>query len=50
MAIAHDCIPMREPSFRHDAHDYAERIRERLPRRLQELREAMGLSNVHPGS
>ena len=28
----------------HDAHDYAERIRERLPRRLQELREAMGLS------
>jgi hypothetical protein len=34
----------------HDAHDYAECIRERLPRRLQELREAMGLSNVHPGS
>ena len=34
----------------HDAHDYAERIRERLPRRLQELREAMGLSNGHPGS
>jgi transcriptional regulator with XRE-family HTH domain len=28
----------------HDAHDYAERIRERLPRRLQELREAAGLS------
>ena len=28
----------------HDAHDYAERIRERLPRRLQELREACGLS------
>jgi hypothetical protein len=24
----------------HEAHDYAERIRERLPRRLQELREA----------
>ena len=23
----------------HDAHDYAERIRERLPRRLQELQE-----------
>jgi DNA-binding XRE family transcriptional regulator len=44
MAIAHDCIPMREPSFRHDAHDYAERIRERLPRRLQELRERCGLS------
>ena len=34
----------------HDAHDYAERIRERLPRRFQELREAMDLSNVHPGS
>jgi hypothetical protein len=30
----------------HDAHDYDER----LPRRLQELREAMGLSNVHPSS
>lgn len=28
----------------HEAHDYAERIRERLPRRLQELREAVGLS------
>ena len=28
----------------HEAHDYAERIRERLPRRLQELREAIGLS------
>jgi transcriptional regulator with XRE-family HTH domain len=28
----------------HDAHDYAERIRERLPRRLQELCEACGLS------
>ena len=28
----------------HEAHDYAERIRERLPRRLQELREAAGLS------
>ena len=26
----------------HDAHDYAERIRERLPRRLQELWEAAG--------
>jgi len=25
----------------HDARDYAERIRERLPRRLQELREAI---------
>ena len=28
----------------HDAHDYAERIRERLPRRLLELREHCGLS------
>ena len=28
----------------HDAHDYAERIRERLPRRLQELREAAGFT------
>ena len=28
----------------HEAHDYAERIRARLPRRLQELREAAGLS------
>ena len=28
----------------HDTHDYAERIRDRLPRRLQELREACGLS------
>ena len=31
-------------SANHDAHDYAERIRERLPRRLQELRERCGLS------
>lgn len=28
----------------HEAFQYAERIRERLPRRLQELREAAGLS------
>jgi hypothetical protein len=28
----------------HDAHDYAERIRGRLPRRLQELGERCGLS------
>ena len=28
----------------HHAHDYAERIRERLSRRLQELPEACGLS------
>ena len=26
----------------HGAHDYAERIRERLPRRLEALREAIG--------
>ena len=32
------------PWSNHEAHDYAERIRERLPRRLQELREAAGLS------
>ena len=28
----------------HEAHDYAERIRERWPRRLQELREAAGFT------
>ena len=28
----------------HDAYNYAERIRERLPRRLQELREAERLN------
>jgi ribosome-binding protein aMBF1 (putative translation factor) len=28
----------------HDAHDYGECIRERLPRRMQELRERCGLS------
>ena len=28
----------------HDAHDYAERLRARLPRRLQELREKVGMS------
>jgi hypothetical protein len=32
---------MPAASDNHDAHDYAERIRKRLPRRLQELREAM---------
>lgn len=31
-------------SSNHEAHDYAERIRERLPRRLQDAREACGLS------
>ena len=35
---------MRTAPDNHDAHDYAERIRDRLPRRLQELREACGLS------
>ena len=35
---------MSLPSDSHEAHDYAERIRERLPRRLQELREAAGMS------
>lgn len=28
----------------HDANDYAERVRERLPRGLQELREAAGFT------
>jgi hypothetical protein len=32
----------------HDAHDYAERIRDRLPHRLQELRAAMALSADYP--
>lgn len=32
-----------ESANRH-AHDYAERLRERLPRRLQELREAAGFT------
>jgi hypothetical protein len=36
---------MPTTSHNHEAYDYAERIRERLPRRLQELREAIGLSN-----
>jgi hypothetical protein len=36
--------PMPSALDNHDAHDYAERIRERLPRRLQELRERFGLS------
>ena len=35
---------MRPESSSHEAHDYAERIRERLPRRLQELRESAKLS------
>lgn len=28
----------------HEAHDYGERVRARLPRRLQELREAAGFT------
>ena len=32
------------PWGNHEAHDYAERIRARLPRRLQELREGCGMS------
>jgi len=35
---------MPPSSDNHDSYDYAERIRERLPRRLQELREAAGMS------
>jgi hypothetical protein len=34
------------PADNHDAHDYAERV----PGRLQKLREAMGLSKVRLGS
>ncbi len=35
---------MPNVSDNHEAHNYAERIRERLPRRLQETREAARLS------
>ena len=35
---------MPSSSDNHEAHDYAERIRARLPRRLQELREGLGIS------
>ena len=35
---------MPSSSTKRDAYDYAERIRERLPRRMQELREASGLT------
>ena len=35
---------MRSSSDNHDVHDYAKRFRERLPRRLQDLREAAALS------
>lgn len=34
----------------HDAHDYAERIRERLPRRLEELRVRCGLTDPNSGT
>ena len=37
-------MAMPESTLNHEAHDYAERIRARLPRRLQELRERCGLS------
>ncbi len=30
-----------------DGHDYAERIRERLPRRLQEIREAASFTSIN---
>jgi len=54
LASLHAAEPFPTPAApvigNHSTHDYAERIRERLPRRLQELREPMGLSNVHPGS
>ncbi|MDZ4402878.1 hypothetical protein [Prosthecobacter sp.] len=33
----------------HEAFNYAERVRERLPRKLQELREACGLSKYARG-
>lgn len=36
--------PPCPPAPNHDAHDYAERIRERLPGRHQELHEGMNLS------
>lgn len=35
---------MSAPLNNHEAHNYAERVRDRLPRRLQELREAERLS------
>jgi len=40
---------MPSSSDSHAAHDNAERIRERLPRRLQELRERAGLSRSSIG-
>lgn len=35
---------MNQSPDKQEAHDYAERIRERLPRRRQELREGIRLS------
>ncbi len=32
-------------SANQQAHDYVERVRERLPQRLQDMREAAGLTN-----
>lgn len=32
---------MSPPTRHHEAHDYAERLRKRLPRHLQELRDAV---------
>ena len=37
-------MAMPESTLNHEAHDYAERVRERLPRRLQEIREAAGFT------
>lgn len=36
------------PPANDDAHDHAERIRERLPRRLQEIREPYRHSSIMP--
>ncbi|WP_397379434.1 hypothetical protein [Prosthecobacter sp.] len=45
LAVLHAArVPIPTAPDNHAAHDYAERIRERLPRRFQELREAARLS------
>lgn len=41
---------MPSSSNNHEAHDYAEPIRARLPHRLQELREPVGLSKYGKGA
>jgi hypothetical protein len=41
---------MHLSGINHDAQDYSERIRERMPNRRQALLDAMGLGNVHPDS